>query len=115
MEEKIIVFVAFLGSLAGILILFSLSESLDYDIKTIEKINSEKMQDMIKINGKVIEVNSMENITFIRVQQPSYIDVIVFDNMTVPAGTRIEVIGQSEEYQNKMEIIAHRIRVIEKI
>ena len=49
MNEKMLIFIAFLGSLAGIFSLYLLTESIDYSAKTIEKINSEKIQDMIKI------------------------------------------------------------------
>lgn len=112
MDEKILIVVAFIGSLAGILILFALSETIEYSEKTIEKINAERIEDMIKLNGEVTKVNNIGNITFISVRQPSYIDVIVFDNISLFPGENVEIIGKSEEYNNKMEIIAHRIRVI---
>ena len=113
MNEKTLLLIAFLGSLAGLFALFLLSENIDYSEKTIEKINAERIQDMIKLNGQVVSVNEISNITFISVMQPNYIDVIVFeDNISIFSGDNVEIIGKGEEYQGEMELIAHRIRVI---
>ncbi len=113
MNEKILLLVTFLLSLVGLLGLFFLSERLEYDEQTIEKINAERMQEMVKIKGEVVRVTALENVTFISVQQPSSIDVIVFENISVFEGEQVEVIGKGEEYKGEMEIIAHRIRVIQ--
>jgi DNA/RNA endonuclease YhcR with UshA esterase domain len=112
MKEKLILVIAFLASLAGIFTLFFLVENLDYGEQTIEKINEERISDMVKIEGDVIEVSDLGNITFISLMQPNYIDVVVFDEIELYSGERVEIIGMSEEYEGEMEIIAHRIRVI---
>jgi DNA/RNA endonuclease YhcR with UshA esterase domain len=113
MNEKIILTICFLFSLAGLFGLYLFSESMDYSEKTIEKIKGEKLQEMIKLQGEVIRSTTVGNVTFITLEQPSTIDVIVFDNVTIYPGERVEIIGKSEEYNKEMEIIAHRIRVIE--
>lgn len=110
MNEKMLLSICFLFSLAGLFGLFLLSEHLDYDEKAIEKIKGEKLQDMVKLEGKIIRVTTLENITFITLEQPSSIDVVVFDNVTLYQGEKVEIIGKGEEYNGKMEIIAHRIR-----
>ena len=113
MNEKIMISIAFFCSLAGLFVLFLLVENLDYSEKTIEKINAERIEDMIKLNGEVVNINEVSNITFISIMRPSYIDVIVFDkNISLFSGDKVEIIGKGEEYEGKMELIAHRIRVI---
>ena len=112
MNEKIILTIAFIASLAGIFGLFIFSENIDYNEKTIEKINAEKIQDMFKIKGEIAKVNAVGNLTFISIMQPNYIDVIVFDNISIYEGEYVEIIGKGEEYEGEMEVIAHRIRVI---
>ena len=113
MNEKTLLLIAFFCSLAGLFALFLVVENLDYSEKTIEKINAERIEDMIKLKGDVVSVNEVGNITFISVMQPNYIDVIVFDNnITLFSGDRVEIIGKGEEYKGDMELIAHRIRVI---
>lgn len=112
MDEKVLLRIAFIGSLIGLLALYFLSEGIDYSEKTIEKINDEKIQEMFKIKGEVNTVRNQGNVTFLSIKQPSVIDVVVFDNVSINEGNSVEIIGQGEEYNGKMEVIAHRIRVI---
>jgi len=112
MKENLLIILAFIGALFGLLVLFFLSETLTYEEKSIEKINSERLSEMIKIKGSISHVRHSDNITFITIAQESTIDVVVFDSIGVITGDYIEVIGLSEEYQNEMEIIGHRIRII---
>jgi len=112
MNEKLLLTIAIIGSLTGLLVLFLLSENIQYQEKTIEKINAERIEDMIKINGIIDRVSNVKNLTFISLTQPSTIDVIVFHNITLFQGENVEIIGRTEEYEGEMEIIAHRIRVI---
>ncbi|MCK5283377.1 MAG: hypothetical protein KAK00_08275 [Nanoarchaeota archaeon] len=113
MNEKIILLTAFVGALFGLLALFFLSENLDYSEKTIEKINEERIEDMIKVEGQIVDFRNSGNVTFISLVHPSYMDVVVFDDIALRNGDNVEIIGKGEEYNNKMEIIAHRIRVID--
>ena len=110
MDEKLIVVLAIIASLAGVFLLFLFAERLNYDEVTIEKINNERMSEMIKIKGEVTSVNNIGNVTFIKIRQPNYMDVIVFEEIKLDSGQTVEIIGQTEEYENKMEIIAHRLR-----
>jgi DNA/RNA endonuclease YhcR with UshA esterase domain len=112
MNEKIILAMAFIGSMIGLIALFLFVENLDYGEKTIEKINAERIRDMVKIKGEVVSVNDIGNLTFISLMQPSYMDIVVFDHVDLFSGEKVEIIGSTEEYEGKMEVIAHRIRVI---
>jgi hypothetical protein len=68
---------------------------------------------MVKIKGTVSSSGFYSGSIFLKVSQPSQIDVIVFGkNVSVSEGETVEVIDKQEEYNKKTEIIAHRIRVI---
>jgi aspartyl/asparaginyl-tRNA synthetase len=113
MDEKHLLIISFIGSLIGLFALFLLSDTLDYNEQTIEKINSAKTEDMVKVTGQVSSIRNSGNITFISIKQPDYMDIIVFDaNLSLVPGEEIEVIGKGQEYNSKMEIIGERIRVI---
>jgi RecJ-like exonuclease len=112
MSEKAMIFAAFLCSLIGLFALYFIAENIEYGEKTIEKINNEKIEDMIKINGEVIKAMNNGNVTFLSIRQPTDMEVIVFQGVNVATGQKVEIIGKSEEYNGKMEIIAHRIRVL---
>jgi DNA/RNA endonuclease YhcR with UshA esterase domain len=112
MDEKVLLTIAFLGALVGLGLLFFISEGLDYDERTIEQINAEKIKDMVKVKGEVASISNAGNATFIRVMQPGYIEVVVFENISLYEGEMVEVIGKIDEYEGENEIIAHRIRSI---
>jgi len=113
MKEKTLIVISLLGSLAGLFALFLFSEHLDYNERTIEKINSEKIEEMIKITGEVVSSRSAGNVTFITITQPSEMDIVVFNgDLAFSQGEKIEVIGKREEYNGKVEIIGQRIRVV---
>jgi DNA/RNA endonuclease YhcR with UshA esterase domain len=113
MNENALFLISFLLSLAGLFVLFLLSESLDYTEETIQKITAERLADMVKIEGEITRVTNLANVTFLSVQQPCSLDVVIFENATFLPGEYIEVIGKGEEYEGKMEVIAHRIRIIQ--
>ncbi len=112
MDERLLLFASFFFSILGILALFVMSDNIDHDEVTIEKINQERIESMVKLKGEIIDVSDSGNLTFIRLMQPNYIDVVVFDLVDLVQGDEIEVIGKREEYKRKTEIIAHRIRLI---
>jgi hypothetical protein len=112
MNEKLLLLIAFIGAICGIFALFTLSMSLDYSEKTIEKMNSEKIEDMIKVQGEVASASGNGNVTFISIKKDCYLDVIAFGDANLNIGEKIEVIGKSSDYDDKKEIIAERIRVI---
>ena len=85
---------------------------MDYEEKTIEQINAEKIKDIVKVKGKVDSVSNVGNVTFIRVIQPGYMEVLAFENISLYEGEMIEIIGKIDEYEGENEIIAHRIRSI---
>jgi DNA/RNA endonuclease YhcR with UshA esterase domain len=113
MQDRTLIIISFLGSLAGLFALFLLSENIDYSEPSIEKIRNERILDMVKLEGEVMSVSALDNITFLSLVQPSSIEVIVFDPLNISKGERVEIIGKGEEYNGEMEVIAHRIRVIE--
>ena len=112
MDEKKLLTIALFAALIGIFILYLLSESLDYNENSIEKINQEKLKDMMKVKGTISQATNLDNVSFITIEQPATLTIVLFDNLSVSKGEEIEVIGQSEEYEGEMEIIAQRIRVI---
>jgi len=107
--QKWLFFIAFLVSLAGIFVLWIISENINFD-KNIADINS--LDELVKVKGRIVKISNVGNTTFLEIEQPSRIKVVIFDKVELIQNENIEIIGRTEEYQGEMEIIAQRIRVI---
>jgi aspartyl/asparaginyl-tRNA synthetase len=83
---------------------------------TIDKITKDSLGNMVKLNGIVNRITQLNTTSFIELTQPSKMDVVVFKeeqrNLTIEQGDQVEIIGNIDEYDGKLEIIAERIRVI---
>ena len=109
--QKWLFFIAFLVSLAGIFILWTISENIDFE-KNIAEINRERLDELVKVRGRIVKISNVGNTTFLEIEQPNRINVVVFDNVELIENENIEIIGRTEEYNGEMEIIAQRIRII---
>ena len=103
-------------AIIGITILFLISSSIEVSEKSIDKINKDNLGEMIKLNGVVNKIMELNSTSFIELTQPSKVDVVVFKdkqgNLSISEGDKIEIIGNIDEYEGSLEIIAQRIRVV---
>lgn len=81
-----------------------------------ENIIPDNEDDFIKIKGVVSNVVDKEKVAVIKILQPKELTVLLFkkDNKTMPVkqGNEIEVIGKINQYENKNEVIADKVRVV---
>ena len=108
MNQKILLLISFVVSLSGIIFLYVLDENIDFNEVSIEELNSQRMEGFVKVRGEVIEASSHDKVSFIKIQQPSTVEVVIFDDLKVYKGENVEVIGEKENN----EIIAKKIRVV---
>ncbi|MBU0614994.1 MAG: hypothetical protein KJ601_02780 [Nanoarchaeota archaeon] len=111
MKEKTLKKLAFSIAFIGIIVLYLISSNIDYTITSIDKITKENVGEKVKVRGMVSQVYG-DNTTIIKIEQPSTLDVVVFDKIDIKEGDYIEVIGDVEEYNDGVEVIAKRVRVI---
>ena len=116
MKEKTLLKVALIASLLGLLILYIISDNITIKEKNIEKITLDNKDEMVKVKGTVSKVIDTEKVTIMEITQPQEITVVLFkgENKTTPIkeGDEIEIIGKVDEYEGKLEIIAHRARIV---
>ncbi|MFH2028450.1 MAG: OB-fold nucleic acid binding domain-containing protein [Nanoarchaeota archaeon] len=66
--------------------------------------------------GTVSKISEAENVYFMELSQPSIIDVLIFkddQNLNLKQGDYVEILGEIDEYNGKVEVIGHRIRIME--
>ena len=112
MKEQTVLKIALICALAGVVILYFISDNVSIDEKAINKIDNGNIEESVKITGRVERISNLENVAFLEISQPSSITVIVFGNLNASAGDNVEVIGKIDEYNGKLEVIGQRIRVV---
>ncbi len=112
MNEKTLLKIAIISALAGIFLLYLISDNISIDESSIGKIEEEDIGSDVKVKGRVEDVFNGESISIITISQPSDIKIILFENVSLSEGDYIEVIGEIEEYEGEMEVIGDRVRRI---
>ncbi len=117
MKEKTLLRIALISGIIGIVILFLISDNLEINEKNIDKINKANVEEDVKLIGTISKITQLEKVAFIELKQPATMTVIVFKdknkNLTLDKGDNVEIIGEIEEYNGELEVIAQRIRVLD--
>ena len=115
MKEKTLLQIALIAGIAGIVVLFFVSTTIEINEKTIDKINTQNVGEDVKLIGTIKNVYQSENAYFIEISQPSSLTIILFKdkNISLQVGDTVEIIGKIDEYEGKLEVIGQRVRVIE--
>lgn len=112
MKEKTLLKIAIICALAGIFILYLISDNITIDESSIGKIEEEQIGNDVKVKGVVKDVFNGERISIITITQPEEMKIILYENVTVEEGDYIEVIGEIDEYNGELEVIGNRVRRI---
>ena len=116
MKEQTLLKIALIGSILGLLGLYLISNSVEINEKNIEKITIENIDEFVKVRGIVSKVIDVEKVTILEIMQPNEITIVLFKqentSTLIKEGNEVEIIGKVDEYENSLEIIAHRARII---
>ncbi len=115
MKESTLLKVALIIFIFGTITLYLFAGKIDVQESTIDKITSEYIDKQIKIKGYVASCNDMEKVAYIKIAQPQLIDIVVFKNsaLEIKENDYIEVTGNVDEYNGKLQIIANEINLRE--
>lgn len=115
MKESFLLKLALTCCLTGIIILFFISDNIEPGGKAISKINMDNLGEDIKLKGYVSGITDLEKVVFVEITQPEKITVVLFkkENISLYEGSYVEILGEIDEYNGKMQVIGNRVRVIE--
>lgn len=114
MEEKSLLRLALICSLAGIIALFFISENIEIKEKNINEINKNNLGEDIKIKGIVSKSTDKGKIILLDIVQPETITIVLFkySDFNISTGTKVEITGEIDEFNGKLEIIGNEIKTI---
>ncbi|MBN1502175.1 hypothetical protein JW930_01405 [Candidatus Woesearchaeota archaeon] len=110
MKENQLLIIALLTSITGLVILAVLSHKIEVTDTTIEKITKEEIGNQIKVTGKIIDIEKRPSYVILEIEQPSLLEVIVFDNNSdFSVGNVVKITGR---VQKEKEIVADEIQLV---
>ena len=78
MKEKTLLTTALIVSLAGLLVLYIISDNIEIKKASIEKITLDNKDEMVKVKGIVSRLTDTEKVTIMEITQPTEITVVLF-------------------------------------
>lgn len=109
MEDSTLLIISIAGSLIGIILLYFGTIFVEPELVNAEEIDSEKVGEYVKVEGKVQNIREVEDNLLISLENT---DLVIFVNkkfaLEVYNGAFISVSGVVHEYNGKIEIIPNR-------
>jgi DNA/RNA endonuclease YhcR with UshA esterase domain len=115
MEEKTLLKLALISALAGIALLWLISQQMHLEETHAKDITQDMLEADVKITGMVNRVTSLEKILLIELMQPQTITVLLFkenQDMSLKPGDYIEAYGRLEEYNSKPELVGNLVKKV---
>ena len=102
--------ISLIFSVIGIVFLYYLVGNVSLDEKEIDKINY--IDQDIKIKGVVTNIDERDKVAFVEIAQPNVMKVVIFkdDELNLKINDYIEITGNVEEYNGKLQIIAEEVK-----
>jgi len=114
MEEKSLLRLALICSLVGIIALFFISERMEIKEKTVNEINKDNIGEGVRIKGIVSKSTDKGKILLLDIVQPETITIVLFKDhdFNISTGTKVEITGEIDEFNGKMEIIGNEVKIL---
>ncbi|MBT4604931.1 hypothetical protein HOC01_04785 [archaeon] len=112
-SEKQLTRIVIISAFVGLVLLFFYSGNLELD--PISSLDGLREDTAVVIRGKVGRVTQLEKVAFMEVENEKIEEttVVLFTNYDVwlNEGDYVEILGTLEEYEGKMEVIGHNVKV----
>ncbi len=114
--EKTLFKIALVCSFTGLIVLFFISDRISVDRINISEIDKEELGKEIKIIGKIERVFNSDKVVFLEISEmkTESVSVILFKDRDIELreGSYVEVEGEIDDYNGKMEVIANSVKLI---
>ncbi len=100
-------------SLLGIVTLYFLQPYLLPPLETGNDWNSQDAGKLIRTQGVVVKTWNQGNETYLFINQSCLVTTVLPEERNLPIGITIEIIGRYNEYGNRKELQAEKIKIIE--
>ena len=111
MKENLLLKIALICSIAGIVLLFFISNSIKLEEREISTL---KPDEDVLVKGRIEKIFEKEDFMIITLSREETVDVVLFnaDLVDLQQGYIVEVKGETKEYKDRIEIIGDEVRVV---
>lgn len=111
MDDKTLKKLAVVCSLAGLLMLFYISQTIKLEETKINDLGPDDVSRTVKIIGNVDSFQQRGKVNMFKINQIVGIDVVSFDDISaMKDGDPIEAVGEYREIKGKKELILDEIK-----
>ncbi len=112
MNEQTLLRIALSVALVGIVALFFLAQQMAVDEAMIGRLDQMIDEDVL-ITGVVLDVRSLDSVTFIMLEKSELIEVVLFGSTPmIEMGDLVQVRGTVAEHEGETEVIGEEVRVV---
>ncbi len=109
MKDSLLLRIALITSIIGLAILVIILKTTGLQEIDISEAKELEEDTTVRITGIVERVTNKDNFAIINIKKQETITVIIFDNINLSKGQKVEVIGKTKEYKGEKEVIADKI------
>ena len=106
MHENTLLKIALCCILVGLPLLYILSDYFSIDGRVIDRVTGSDIG-FETVTGKVTKIRNSEKLTTLTVKETKYINILVFDNISVPKNVVLKAKGRLDN----MTLIADEVRI----
>ena len=115
MQERTLLRIALFCSVIGITSLYIISENIEIEEISINKIDFENIGEEIKIRGKINKISNFEKIFLLEIEDErtkNKISAVVFKDgkLSIKKDDYVEITGEIKEYKGNLELISEVIK-----
>ena len=113
MKERTLLKIALICGLIGMIILFFASSFIRAD--ETQDISQAEEDSSVILKGNIQRITRTNTTTFLTVKTIAETDIVLFktNNVPIKEGDLIEIRGTTDSYNDKMQLIADEIRLLE--
>ena len=103
MREKTLIKISLIGTIAGIIILFVITETM----------NLKSEGNKIALEGVVEQISTSSDVTFMEIRPSDTITAVAFKELDIPLGKKVKILGDFKKYKNKVEFVVENVDYVE--
>ncbi|MFC2134406.1 hypothetical protein ACFLTH_07290 [Bacteroidota bacterium] len=109
MKESDLLKAALITAVIGVIGLFFVMQYTELEETNISDLDSMNEDEEVRIIGTVEDVRKLNNITIISVSQKVIVKAVVFEEVDISTGEKIEVTGELKDYNGEKEITVENL------